>query len=1169
MSRKLACITLACVLLLTFVAAAAQARHVGAPSRVSPSLGGVNPTHGIPGATVTLTGSGFGVSQGSSGVLFGHKTGPFNYTGAAATIFSWSDTTIVCAVAEIEPQALSIFVRKVTPPVPPYMGSIAMSNPIAFTVDVPPPPEIFRFGGDAVTPLHGLPAASVDISGDGFGAAQGSSSVKFGTTAAPVLSWSARSIRCQVPNMAVGFTAITVTRFGQTSNAKGFTVDAPGPGWTPQVSGTTQSLNGVSFPDASHGWAVGNGGTILATSNGGTTWTPQVSGTTQNLYSVSFPDAMHGWAVGMAYGFDVGGGSAGYPTILATSNGGATWTLQTGTPGAYPAVPFYSVCFPDALHGWAVGYRGNILATSNGGASWTSQDPGHHFPPSAWPDDLRGVSFPDASHGWAVGTQGGLILATSDGGATPWVMQIEDLSGGLNSVSFPDALHGWTVGYSGDIFVTSNGGTNWQGRESHTSLELFSVSFPDAVHGRAVGEGGVFVATDDGGGNWTPQSSGTTWTLNSVCFPAPDHGWAVGENGTIIAIGGGELPDATPPVTTAAGADALWHNHPVPVTFTATDEPGGSGMSGGLAKTEYRLDGGAWTTGSSITVPAPASHAGDGVHALAYRSSDAAGNLEAVKSVSVKIDTTPPMGSMLLNGGAASTLSALVSAGSAVSDANSVADMRFSLDAKASWSAWAPYAAAAPLTLPGGVGTKIVWAQYRDPAGNLFETSDEILLSADITPPVTTVSGVPEGWSRVPVTVTLSAVDPAPDASGVAATAYRLQGAAAWTTYAAPLTVSAQGTSVYECRSTDNAGNVEAAKTFTVRIDAGAPTTVASGVPAGWSNVPVTVTLTATDALSGVAASAYRLLGAASWTSYGAPFTVSAQGTSVYEYRSTDNAGNVEATKTFTVRIDGTAPATTASGVPAGWSNVPVTVTLSAVDPGPDASGVATTEYRLLGAAAWTSYAAPFTAGAEGTSVYEYRATDNAGNVEATQTFTVRIDVGAPTTVASGVPAGWSSVPVTVTLAATDALSGVAATEYRLLGAASWTSYAAPVTVSAEGTSVYEYRSTDNAGNVEATQSITVRILAKPLITRLSPTSGKRAATVTITGTGFGDLRAASTVRFGATACTKYLSWSDVQIKCKVPAKAKLGTVQVTVTTAGGTSNAVSFRVKRLGPSFF
>ena len=86
---------------------------------------------------------------------------------------------------------------------------------------------------------------------------------------------------------------------------------------------------------------------------------------------------------------------------------------------------------------------------------------------------------------------------------------------------------------------------------------------------------------------------------------------------------------------------------------------------------------------------------------------------------------------------------------------------------------------------------------------------------------------------------------------------------------------------------------------------------------------------------------------------------------------------------------------------------------------------------------------------------------------------------------------------------------------------------------------------------------------AAPSIAKLKPASGKRGATVTISGTGFGAKRGASFVKFGAMKCTKYISWSATKIKCRVPGKAKYGKVKVTVTTTAGKSNARSFRVKR------
>jgi hypothetical protein len=84
-----------------------------------------------------------------------------------------------------------------------------------------------------------------------------------------------------------------------------------------------------------------------------------------------------------------------------------------------------------------------------------------------------------------------------------------------------------------------------------------------------------------------------------------------------------------------------------------------------------------------------------------------------------------------------------------------------------------------------------------------------------------------------------------------------------------------------------------------------------------------------------------------------------------------------------------------------------------------------------------------------------------------------------------------------------------------------------------------------------------------PTVTRLSPASGKRGATVTITGTAFGSARGTGMVRFGTKACTKYVSWTATRIKVNVPAKAAFGSLKVTVKTMGGTSNAKAFDVHR------
>jgi len=89
----------------------------------------------------------------------------------------------------------------------------------------------------------------------------------------------------------------------------------------------------------------------------------------------------------------------------------------------------------------------------------------------------------------------------------------------------------------------------------------------------------------------------------------------------------------------------------------------------------------------------------------------------------------------------------------------------------------------------------------------------------------------------------------------------------------------------------------------------------------------------------------------------------------------------------------------------------------------------------------------------------------------------------------------------------------------------------------------------------------TLRTVSAPAITKLSPTSGKRLAKVTISGRNFGARRGTSYVRFGTKKCSAYLSWSASRIVCRVPAAAAADKVLVKVTTRLGTSKGRSFIV--------
>ncbi|WP_162449643.1 ThuA domain-containing protein [Phytoactinopolyspora mesophila] len=151
----------------------------------------------------------------------------------------------------------------------------------------------------------------------------------------------------------------------------------------------------------------------------------------------------------------------------------------------------------------------------------------------------------------------------------------------------------------------------------------------------------------------------------------------------------------------------------------------------------------------------------------------------------------------------------------------------------------------------------------------------------------------------------------------------------------------------------------------------------------------------------------------------------------------------------------------------AGWYVSPVTVTLTA-DDGADV------EYRL-GGDEWLEYDEPVTVDEDGEHTVEYRASNESGTSDV-GSVSVSLDQAPPETSATldGDEDGDGYVgPVTVTLAAEDATSGVGETHYRMAGDDEPVEYDEPFVVMGEGEQTVEFRSVDVAGNVEEWQQVT------------------------------------------------------------------------------------------------
>ena len=287
------------------------------------------------------------------------------------------------------------------------------------------------------------------------------------------------------------------------------------PGWYAQPSSTTNSLWGVFFlKNGREGWAVGDAGTIVHTTDAGASWAAQVSSTSFSLRAVWFTSDKDGYAAGF-------GG-----TVMRTTNAGQSWSRITTLAASEN---FNDICFADSSRGWAVGANGIIASTDDGGATWTKA-----YPTS---NELQGVSFSDTANGWAVG-QGGVIVGTRNGGRAWYVVQPAVTASALYTVWRRSDTEAWAGGAGGvnPVTVATPDSLQWTLGTFGALNTVHGIVIGSSLIGYAVGTNGpgLILKTVDGAVSWFPQISNSAQALNDVWFVDPLRGWAVGTGGRIV-----------------------------------------------------------------------------------------------------------------------------------------------------------------------------------------------------------------------------------------------------------------------------------------------------------------------------------------------------------------------------------------------------------------------------------------------------------------------------------------------------------------------------------------------------------------------------------------------------------------------------------------------------------
>ncbi len=287
---------------------------------------------------------------------------------------------------------------------------------------------------------------------------------------------------------------------------------------------TGQSLNAVTFLDSLHGWAVGDFGTILRTTDGGSTWSRQNCPNSWltiypgHLRQVSFTNLNHGWASG-----DSG-------MLIRTTNGGANWTAIYTFFGDLTRTNINRLQFVDDSTGWIIA-DDNLQQSTDGGITWNEvvshygQDP---------------IKFFNRNLGWSwePGFDTSHFRKTTNGGRT-WVNLSSAVHRNILDFIAPDTNNIWGI-FENAVYHSSDGGRNWslryqqQTNRGRDSYFIYS-DFLNQQALLAVCDGSLIV-TSDGGTTWRVVVDNFSQGYNppgSIAFTSLNQGWCVGTCGYI------------------------------------------------------------------------------------------------------------------------------------------------------------------------------------------------------------------------------------------------------------------------------------------------------------------------------------------------------------------------------------------------------------------------------------------------------------------------------------------------------------------------------------------------------------------------------------------------------------------------------------------------------------
>jgi hypothetical protein len=266
-----------------------------------PGISNVSPTSGPVGATVTITGTNFGPTQGSSTVTF---------NGIAAVPTLWNASGIVVLVP-----------------------NGATSGPIVITANgfqASVNFQVLNLYLTSISPSIAGIGSTVTLVGAGFGASQGTGSLSIGGLQPFVFTWSDTQIVAVVPPTTTSG-LVQVSQGGQTSNSLNFIVAAPNVTGISPVNGAPGTQ--VTFFGSGFGASQGTGNVLLGTNLGAIiSWSDtQIVATVTSGSSSGRAQVLQGGIASNFVAFTVSGSAPAISTVSPSTGAAGVQVTATGS----------------------------------------------------------------------------------------------------------------------------------------------------------------------------------------------------------------------------------------------------------------------------------------------------------------------------------------------------------------------------------------------------------------------------------------------------------------------------------------------------------------------------------------------------------------------------------------------------------------------------------------------------------------------------------------------------------------------------------------------------------------------------------------------------------------------------------------------------------------------